>query len=84
VIRGFPSDPLPWWYQALLVFPYFLTACSIPEPAAARSCGVMAGVMVSLALKARNHGSAMEGICEVSFLSKMTKPQRSPNSLAMK
>ena len=40
--------------------------------------------MVSVAMKARNHGSAMEGICEVSFLSKTMKPRRSPNSLAMK
>jgi hypothetical protein len=35
-------------------------------------------------IEGEKHGSAMEGICEVSFMSKMTKPQRSPNSLAVK
>src|ERR1700688_3642268 len=54
----------------------------MPEPASARSCAFMAGRTVSLALKARNHGSAIAGNCDDSFMSKNMYPVRSPLSSA--
>ncbi len=65
---------------AVAALPYPFTAFSIPEPAIARSFEFMAGRTVSLALKARNHGSAMAGNSEESFMSKNMYPVRSPLS----
>src|SRR5262245_23082650 len=52
----------------------------MPELPSARSWAFIAGRTVSLALKARNHGSA--GSCEDSFMSKDIYPVRSPLSSA--
>src|SRR4029434_3691676 len=65
---------------AVAALPYPLTAFSIPEPAFARSFEFMAGRTVSLALKARNHGSAIAGNSDESFRSKKKEPVRSPLS----
>src|SRR5947199_10796828 len=65
---------------AVAALPYPFTAFSIPEPAFAKSFAFIAGRTVSLALKARNHGSAMAGNSEESFISKNMYPVRSPLS----
>src|SRR6185295_1058392 len=54
----------------------------MPELPSARSWAFIAGRTVSLALKARNHGSAIAGSCEDSFMSKNIYPVRSPLSSA--
>jgi hypothetical protein len=51
--------------QLVADFPYALTARLIPDSALARSCPFIAGRRVILASKARNHGSAMAGICAI-------------------
>src|SRR6266567_2025691 len=58
---------------------YFLTASSIPGPAFARSAGAMAGCISMLALNARNHGSAIAGICDTSCISKTMNPVLIPS-----
>src|SRR5260370_39746542 len=54
----------------------------MPEPAFARSFAFIAGRTVSLALNARNHGSAIAGNSDDSFMSKKMYPVRSPLSSA--
>src|SRR5258708_452822 len=54
-------------------FPYFLTAASIPGPAAPRSWSVIAGRSEILAPNARNHGSPIPGISDASFMSNTTE-----------
>jgi hypothetical protein len=58
--RGHPQ----YMDQLVADFPYALTARLIPDSALARSCPFIAGRRVILASKARNHGSAMAGICD--------------------
>src|SRR2546422_8135119 len=72
-----PETERPYAVAAL---PYPFTAFSIPEPASARSLVFIAGRTVSFALNARNHGSAIAGSCEDSFMSKNMSPVRSPLS----
>src|ERR1700751_3245851 len=50
----------------------------MPGMPMARSSAVMAGRTVRLALKARNHGSAIAGNCDDSFMSKKMNPVRCP------
>src|SRR6202165_4485722 len=52
-------------------------------PAFARSSGRIAGKNSTLALAARNHGSARAGICDASVISTIRMPPRFPSS-AMK
>lgn len=49
---------------------YLLTAASIALPALMRSSGTITGWISMLALNARNHGSAIAGICEASCMSR--------------
>src|SRR5262245_16849436 len=65
-------------------FPYRLAAAPIEGPALARSCGFMIGRNETLALNARNHGSATAGISDVSFISNTMEPDRWPSSSAKK
>jgi hypothetical protein len=69
---------------ALIYFPYCLAALPIAGPALARSCGFMIGRKETLALNARNQGSATAGICDVSFMSNTMDPDRWPLSSAKK
>src|SRR5579859_4270073 len=65
-------------------FSYLFTALPIDGPALARSSGFMTGLKETFAPKARNQGSAIAGICDVSFISKTIEADRLPLSSAKK
>jgi len=63
-VRMFSMSPCD---QAVAVLPNAFSARSIPGAASAKSCTFIAGRTVSLALNARNQGSAIAGNSEASF-----------------
>src|SRR5581483_3888912 len=69
-----------YWYSNRITvpvyFPYSLAALPIDVLALARSCGFMIGRKDTFALNARNQGSAIEGICDVSFMSNTIEADR--------
>lgn len=61
---------------------YFRTALSMPGAAFFKSSRFIAGCNSTFALNARNHGSAMAGICDESAMLRKTNAVLAPFSSA--